>query len=133
MEREPSRSTPDPDVTAEHEEAVARGEKRVLRRTTDGRLHSFPADEIGFSPGRGQAQVRTWWGMAVLATVMALLTLGSLWMLLAPIGQGETPEWYALWGLVPGALFTWYAVRLARDEYLAVRVRRERGSPEPGA
>jgi hypothetical protein len=120
-------------LTAEHDEAVARGEKRVLRRTRTGELHSYPADEIGFTPGRGQAQVRTWWGMAVLAVVMALLTLGSVAVLLAPLRVGQGLAWQALLPLVLGGLFTWYSVGLARDEYRAKQVRTERGSPEPGA
>ena len=47
-------------VYAEHKRAVAAGEKRVLRTTSTGELHSYPGDEIGFSPGRGQTQVSTW-------------------------------------------------------------------------
>lgn len=41
-------------VYAEHKRAVAAEEKRVRRRTKTGELHSYPSDEIGFSPGRGQ-------------------------------------------------------------------------------
>lgn len=133
MDHELSRLSQDEAVSVEHHEAVARGERRVLRTTGDGRLHSYPADEIGFTPGRGQAQVRTWWGMAVLAAVMALLALFSVVILLAPMGQGSGPEWRALFLLVMGGLGTWYCVVLARAERRAGRVRRERGSPEPGA
>ena len=50
-------------VFAEHKSAVAAGEKRVFRTTSTGDLHSYPGDEIGFSSGRGQVQVSTWWGM----------------------------------------------------------------------
>ncbi|MDT0215334.1 hypothetical protein Q9R29_15690 [Rothia sp. ARF10] len=121
-------------VTAAHEEAVARGEKRVLRKTRNGLLHSYPADEIGFTPGSGQPQVRTWWGMAVLAVAMALITLGSVvGMFLVPMSRGHGPQWAGLFLVVMGGLFTWYAVRLARAEYRAGKVRKERGSPEPGA
>ncbi|MGO4435656.1 hypothetical protein AB4Y88_20945, partial [Paenarthrobacter sp. RAF9] len=73
------------DVYAEHKEALARGEKRVLRKTDTGELHSYPADEIGFSPGRGQVQVRSWWGMGILAAVMGLLVILSGVILLAPV------------------------------------------------
>lgn len=48
-------------MVAAHKEALARGEKRVLRVTTTGELHSYAEDEIGFSPGRGKAQVSPWW------------------------------------------------------------------------
>jgi hypothetical protein len=37
-------------VRAEHKAAVARGEKRVLRKTVTGELHSYSGDEIGFTP-----------------------------------------------------------------------------------
>lgn len=59
-------------VVTEHKEALARGEKRVLRVTTTGELHSYADDEIGFSPGRGQAQVSTWWGMGILTAVLGV-------------------------------------------------------------
>lgn len=134
MDSELSRWRQDQAVTAEHEEAVARGEKRVLRKTKAGVLHSYPADEIGFTPGSGQPQVRTWWGMAVLAVVVALITLGSVGgMFLVPMSRGHGPQWGGLFLVAMGGLFTWYAVRLARDEYRAGKVRKERGSPEPGA
>jgi hypothetical protein len=62
-------------VYAEHREALSRGEKRLLRKTATGELHSYAGDEIGFSPGRGQAQVRTWWGMSIVSAVLWLLSV----------------------------------------------------------
>lgn len=119
-------------VYAEHKKAVAAGEKRVLRRTSTGELHSYPGDEIGFTPGRGQAQVSTWWGMGILAVVSALLAVLSVLILLAPLGQGEGPFWGGLFltALAGGAAF--YTFTLARDEYRATQLRKLRGSPKPG-
>ena len=133
MDDELSPLQQDEAVSAEHHAAVARGEKRVLRTTRNGRLHSYPADEIGFSPGRGQAQVRTWWAMAVLAVVMALLALLAVVILVAPLRNGQGPEWSALFLLALGGFGTCYCGALARDERRAAQVRQERGSPEPGA
>lgn len=120
-------------VYAEHKRAVAAGEKRVLRTTGTGELHSYPADEIGFSPGRGQAQVRTWWGMGILAVVAALMVVLSVLILLAPLGQGAGPFWGALFLTALSGAFTFYAFRLARDEYRASQLRKLRNSPKPGA
>lgn len=121
------------DVYAEHKAALARGEKRVLRRTNTGELHSYPGDEIGFSPGRGQVQVRSWWGMGILTTVMSVLVVLSLVILLAPVGRGEPPFWGALFLTALGGLGAWYTFGMARDEYRAKKLRKERQAPEPGA
>lgn len=119
-------------VYAEHKRAIAAGEKRVLRRTSTGDLHSYPADEIGFSPGRGHAQVSTWWGMGILAIVGAALTVVSLLILLAPLGQGEGPFWGSLFLTALSVGITYYALSLARDEYRATQLRKRRNSPKPG-
>jgi len=119
-------------VYAEHKEALARGEKRVLRRTDTGDLHSYPGDEIGFSPGRGQAQVRTWWGMAIVSTVIGLLFMGSCVMFLAPLVQGAQPSWGALFPMGLAAFGVVFTFGLARDEYRAAKLRKERGAPKPG-
>lgn len=121
------------DVYAEHKAALARGEKRVLRRTETGELHSYPSDEIGFSPGRGQVQVRSWWGMGILTVVMGVLVVLSLAILLAPVGRGGQPFWGALILTALGALGFWYTFGMARDEYRAKKLREARGAPEPGA
>ena len=121
------------DVSAEHKEALARGEERVLRRTDTGELHSYPADEIGFSPGRGHVQVRTWWGMGILTTVMGLLVILSLLILLGPVGQGGQPFWGALFLTALGGFGAWYTFGMARDEYRAKKLRRARHAPEPGS
>lgn len=121
------------EVYAEHKEALARGEKRVLRKTDNGELHSYPADEIGFSPGRGQVQVRSWWGMGILTAVMGLLVILSLVILLAPAGRGEQPFWGALFLTAFGGFGAWYTFGMARDEYRAKRLRAQRQAPEPGA
>ncbi|MET3370132.1 UNVERIFIED_CONTAM: hypothetical protein ABIE34_003400 [Jeotgalibacillus campisalis] len=121
------------DVYAEHKAAVAAGEKRVLRNTSTGDLHSYPADEIGFTPGGGQAQVSTWWGMGILAVVAAVLTVFSVVLLLAPLGQGQSPMWGALFLTAGGGAFTFYAVTLSRQEYRATQLRKLRGSPKPSS
>ena len=118
---------------AEHKKAVAEGEKRVLRRTRSGELHSYPVEEIGFSPGRGQAQVSTWQGMALLAAFAAGAVVFSVMLFLGPLGHGEAPLWGALVLTLLAGGFTFYAFGLARDEFNAARLRKLRGSPAPGS
>lgn len=120
-------------VYAEHKAAVAAGEKRVLSKTSTGELHSYPADEIGFLPGRGQAQVSTWWGMGILAVVAGLLTVFSVVILLAPLGQGQSPMWGGLFLTAFAGAITLYMVTLSRQEYRATQLRKLRGSPKPSS
>ena len=120
-------------VYAEHKAALARGEKRVLRRTDTGELHSYPGDEIGFSPGRGHVQVQSWWGMGILTAVMAVLVILSLVILLRPVTDGGQPFWAALLLTAFGIFGAWYTFSMARDEYRAKKLRKDRNAPEPGA
>jgi len=119
-------------VYAEHKQAVARGEKRVLRTTATGALHSYAGDEIGFTPGRGHPQVSTWWGMGIVTAVLGLLFVFSWVMLLTPVMEGRQPYWGALFLIALSGFLAWYCLGLARDEYRATRRRKERGAPEPG-
>ncbi|MFP5311324.1 MAG: hypothetical protein ACLGH7_02770 [Actinomycetes bacterium] len=120
-------------VYAEHKKAVAAGEKRVLRKTSTGELHSYPADEIGFTPGNGQAQVSTWWGMGILMVVSAIMLFTGVWLFQRPLWEGNPPEWGALWLIGMTGFFTPYAFFLARDEYKATQLRKLRGSPKPSS
>lgn len=117
---------------AEHKEAVARGEKRVLRRTSTGELHSYPKEEIGFTPGRGQAQVSTWWGMAILAAFGAVGFVATVVLFIMPVFQGGGPSWGALWPMGIAGFLAWYGFGLSKDEYRATQLRKKRGSPKPG-
>ncbi|MDQ0800291.1 hypothetical protein [Arthrobacter sp. SLBN-112] len=121
------------DVYAEHKAALARGEKRVLRQTDTGELHSYPTEEIGFSPGRGHVQVQTWWGMGILTGAMVLLVILSLGILLRPLPDGGQPFWGALVLTALGVFGAWYTFGMARDECRAKKLRKERHAPEPGA
>jgi hypothetical protein len=118
-------------VYAEHKKAVAAGEKRVLRRTSSGELHSYPGDEIGFTPGRGHAQVSTWWGMGILMAFSGTVLVACLWLFQRPLWEGQPPEWALLWPIGMSGFFTPYAFILARDEYRATQLRKRRGSPKP--
>lgn len=119
-------------VYAEHKRVVAGGEKRVLRRTSTGELHSYPADEIGFTPGSGQVQVSTWWGMGVVTAFLGLVLAGGLWLFQRPLWDGDAPYWGALWLIGFAGLMALYTFKLARDEYRATQLRKRRGSPKPG-
>lgn len=119
-------------VYAEHKKAVAAGEKRVLRTTSTGELHCYSGDEIGFTPGRGHAQVSTWWGMGILMVVSGIILLACLWLFQRPLWEGKPPEWAVLWPIGLSGFFTPYAFFLARDEYRATQLRKLRGSPKPG-
>lgn len=120
-------------VYAEHKKALAAGEKRVLRKTSTGELHSYPADEIGFTPGNGHAQVSTWWGMGILMVVMVLILGTGVWLFQRPLWDGNPPEWGALWLIGFAGLMTLYTFNLARDEYRATKLRKLRGSPKPSS
>ena len=120
-------------VYAEHKKAVAAGEKRVLRKTSTGELHSYPSDEIGFTPGRGQMQVSTWWGMGIITVFLGLVLIVGIWLFQRPLWEGWPPEWGALWLIGFAGLMTLYTFNLARDEYRATQLRKLRGSPKPGA
>jgi hypothetical protein len=119
-------------VHAEHKQALARGEKRVLRTTATGELHSCAAEEIGFTPGAGQVQVSTWWGMGIITVVTGLLFVGSWVILLAPVGEGGRPFWGALFLTALSGFLARYSFGPARDEYRAAKLRKERGAPKPG-
>jgi hypothetical protein len=118
---------------AEHKEAVAAGEKRVLRKTSTGELHSYPADEIGFTPGSGHAQVSTWWGMGIIMMIMMIGLVVGVWLFQRPLWEGGPPEWGALWLIGFAGLMTLYTFNLARDEYRAAKLRKRRGSPKPSS
>lgn len=120
-------------VYAEHQQAVAAGGKRVLRRTRTGELHSYPAEEIGFTPGSGHAQVSSWWGMGILVLFIAAMFIFGLMMFLGPLKDGgDSPLWGALWVMAMAAAFIPWGIKLARAEYRGKKLRRLRGSPEPG-
>lgn len=119
------------EVVWEHKAALARGEKRVLRTTADGELHSYSADEIGFSPGRGKPAVSTWWGMGILCCLLVMLSLGTLVVVLVPLISGGSAPWGVLFVTVFLGLLGWYFFGLARDEYRATKLRQSRGAPKP--
>jgi hypothetical protein len=132
MVYDPERARRNDAVYAEHQQALAAGEKRVLRTTATGELHSYANDEIGFTPGAGQVQVSTWWGMGIVTAVLGLLFVLSFFILLAPMAQDRPPYWGALFVSALAGFLAWYCFLLARDEYRATQLRKERGVPKPG-
>ena len=124
---------PDDQVRAEHEQAVARGEKRVLFRTVEGRLHSYAKDELGVVTASSHPQVRSSGGFLVMAVFFAALAGFSILLLAGPTSRGQDPLWGALILTVAGAAGVLYAARMAGAAAKAKRLRAERGIPEPTA
>ncbi|MFJ9313860.1 hypothetical protein ACIRN4_06665 [Pimelobacter simplex] len=118
-------------VVAAHRAALARGERRVLRLTRTGTLHSYERDEIGVGPVASGRQVTSWWGLSFLAALMWACFAASWLIILGPTADGGRPAWGGLAVSVMGAAGGAYATRLAREEYRARAARRRRGVPEP--
>ncbi|CEA06757.1 hypothetical protein BN1051_00114 [Arthrobacter saudimassiliensis] len=120
----------DVEVHAEHREALARGEERVLRQTVAGTLHSYRPDEhvpaaddpynlVSLGPGLFIAAI--YLGFAVLSLV--IFFTGN---------AGDFPEWLLPVGAVAFIYFGRPAFVFCRDEYRASRIRKTRGVPQPG-
>ncbi|GAB5078515.1 hypothetical protein [Arthrobacter sp. AD-310] len=120
-------------VRLNHDQAVARGEKRVLFRTVDGRLHSYARDELGVVTASSHPQVRSAGGFVVMAVFFAALAVFSLMLVAGPASRGQDPMWGALVLTVAGAGGVLYAARMAGVAAKAKRLRAERGIPEPTA
>ncbi|TQJ41846.1 hypothetical protein FBY33_3965 [Arthrobacter sp. SLBN-112] len=128
-----SGSTSDDQVRAEHEQALARGEKRVLFRTVEGRLYSYAKDELGVVTASSHPQVRSVVGFLVLAVVFAAVAVFSILLVAGPTSRGQDPMWDALFLTVLGVAGVLYALRMAKVAARAKRLRTERGIPEPTA
>ena len=123
----------DDEVRARHAQALAAGEKRVLMRTREGRLHSYARDEIGIVPAGSGVKITSAPGMALLAAFFVVVAVFSVSLVVGPTSQGQDPMWSALW-ITAGALASAvYACRLARAEVHARHVRRARGVPAPSS
>ena len=118
----------------DHRAAIARGEKRTLLRTVDGRLWSYAPDELG-SRRDGFMQVRTWWGVGIIALIMVAGLVLSAYLFIEPgfadTAPGWTPFWGALWLTAVAVVLLAVSLRYMFRELRARRVRRERGVPEP--
>jgi len=116
-----------------HDQAVARGEKRVLFRTVDGRLHSYARDELGVVTASSHPQVRSAGGFVAMAVFFAALAVFSVLLVAGPTSRGQDPMWGALVLTVAGVGGVLYAARMAGVAAKAKRLRAERGIPEPTA
>jgi hypothetical protein len=123
----------DDQVRTYHDQALARGDKRILFRTVDGRLHSYAKDELGVVTASSHPQVRSAGGFLVLAVFFAALAAFSILLVTGPTSRGQDPLWGALILTVAGAGGVLYAVRMAGVASKAKRLRAERGIPEPTA
>lgn len=120
-------------IRLNHDQAVARGEKRVLFRTVEGRLHSYARDELGVVTASSHPQVRSAGGFVAMAVFFAALAVFSILLVAAPTSRGQDPMWGALILTVAGVGGVFYAARMAGVAAKAKRLRAERGIPEPTA
>ena len=123
----------DDQVRAYHEQALARGDKRILFRTAEGRLHSYTREELGVVTASSHPQVRSATGFLVMAVFFAALAVFSIMLVAGPTSRGQDPLWGALILTVAGAAGVLYAARMAGVAAKAKRLRAERGIPEPTA
>jgi hypothetical protein len=123
----------DDQVRAYHEQALAQGDKRILFRTAEGRLHSYTREELGVVTASSHPQVRSATGFLVMAVFFAALTVFSIMLMAGPTSRGQDPLWGALILTVAGAAGVLYAARMAGVAAKAKRLRAERGIPEPTA
>lgn len=117
----------DEGVRAEHENALARGEKRILYLTDTGMLHSYAKEEIGGPPNSS----KRWWSMLPALLFFLAATAFTIFVVVEPTFRGEEPWWRALYGTAVTAPFIAGCFWLLRIEYRAHKLRKQRGVPEP--
>ena len=133
MDNSNSPTAADQQVRADHEQAVAHGENRVLMRTTGGRLHSYARDELGVVTASSHPTVRSAGGLLVMTFFFAAVAAFSILLVTGPATRGGDPMWGALVLTAAGLGGVAYAGRLAGIAAKAKRLRTERGVPEPSA
>ncbi|WLQ04785.1 hypothetical protein [Arthrobacter oryzae] len=121
----------DDQVRAYHEQALARGDNRVLFRTVEGRLHSYAKDELGVVTASSHPQVRSASGFLAMAVFFAAVAVFSILLVAGPTSRGQDPMWSALFLTAVGVGGVLYAVRMTGVAAKAKRLRAERGTPEP--
>jgi hypothetical protein len=119
----------DDQVRAYHEQALARGDKRVLFRTVEGRLQSYAKDERGVVTASSHPQVRSAGGFVLMAVCFAAVAAFSVLLIAGRASRGQDPMWDALFLTVAGVAGSVYAVRMAGVASRAKRLRAERGRP----
>lgn len=122
----------DQQTTSWHEQAVAGGQKRYLRRAFTGELISYLPEEYGVARNGLGPKIRTVWGHAVLVAGEIAMVLLFLWALGVGVRGGHTDVPAGL--LIVFGLFvlvlaysTWNLVKEAK----ATRLRHQRGLPTP--
>lgn len=123
----------DDQVRADHNQAVAHGEKRVLFRTVNGDLYSYAKDELGVVNASSHPQVKSAGGFVVMAAFFAAVAVFSIFLVSGPTTRGDDPLWGALFLTVAGVGGVLYSLRMAKVASRAKRLRAERGIPEPTA
>lgn len=132
MALDPHRQWRDQQTTDWHNQAVAGGQKRYLRRAFNGELVSYLPEEYGVARNGLGPRIRTVWGHTVLvAGEVAALAL-FFWGLSVGVAAGHTDVPGGLWVVFGFFILligysTWNLVKEAK----ATRLRHQRGLPTP--
>ncbi|MDQ1052781.1 hypothetical protein QE394_000709 [Arthrobacter sp. SORGH_AS 212] len=114
-------------VHAEHQAALARGEKRVLYLTKDGMLHSYTKTELGGPPN---GSTRWWQNLPGLVFLVPMFGLCMYVAITNPVGTAKA-QWATLFGALLMALGAAYLIWESVVVYRARKERLRRGSPDP--
>lgn len=128
---DPERDKRDAATTLEHENAVARGEKRTLLHTTEGEMYSYQSEEIGFTTGGTGPVLASGPGMLLAGT---LCWISAVWLVVYVFltGDATTGEWVGLSFLAGSTVaLGYYFNRMGMREHHARKLRKARGLPAP--
>ncbi|GGE95159.1 hypothetical protein [Mycetocola zhadangensis] len=128
MTANPERELRDRQTTAWHEQALASGQKRYLRRAYNGELVSYLPEEYGVGRNGLGPKIHTVWGHAVLVVceIIALVAVFSAFQ----FGGGELSGG-VLFAFGFFLLVTAYSAWNLIKEAKATILRRQRGLPTP--
>lgn len=123
-----ARQLKDQQATAWHEQAVASGQKRFLKRASTGELVSYLPEEYGVGRSGLGPKIHTVWGHGILVAG----ELVFLVLVIQAINRGYDRVPMGVWFAVAFfALVTGYSTWNLVKEAKATRLRRQRGLPTP--